>query len=375
MEIRLYFQMLQRGWWMIVLAALVAVIASLTASYLAVPQYEATARFIISPNPSQMSGRDVVNSLDTLDRRSIVSTYAEVMNSQRIYADTLAALKVKAEDLKDYTYEAVVLPESSVLELTASGPNPEAAANLANTIGYQAIQFTNRLNQVYDVNFLDTAVANDTPISPQPVRDASLALVLGAVLGAVLAILREQIRTPFAALRQRSVLDSASMAYNHRYFQRSLEEAQARSMTGNIGLGLIQLDGLNDVIDTLPPVLSQQLLHEVTRKLRNELRGNDIVGRWSNSEFAVMLPSTPINAAERTMDRVRQALTEPIYISQSNDSIRLDPYVGMAVSQPQESVSSLINRAEEALAQGRRKHLAELSTTVGKPQTSQVQIP
>ncbi len=362
MEIRLYFQMLQRGWWLILLGALVAVIASLTASYLAVPQYQATARFIITPNASLSSEKEVVNSLNTLDRRSIVSTYAEVMNSNRIYADTLAALQLNPVDVEDiYKYETVVLPESSVLELNVTGPNPQAVANLANAIGYQSIQFTNRLNQVYDVNFLDTAVPPEEPISPQPLRDAGLALVLGAVAGGVLAILREQIRTPFDALRQRSLVDPNSLAFNRRYFERSLEEAQARSLTGNVGLGLIQLEGLTDLIDSLPPVLSQQMLQEVTRKLRSELRGNDIIGRWSDSEFAVMLPSTPVNAAERTMDRVRQALMEPIFISQSNDSVRLEPYVGMAVSQPQEPVNSLVSRAEEALAQGRRTHLSKIS--------------
>ncbi len=361
MEIRLYYQMLQRGWWLVVLAALVAVAVSLGVSYLAVPQYQATARFIISPNASLTTGRDVVNSLDTLDRRSIVSTYAEVMNSNRVFEDTLASLKLQPVDLKDYTYNAVVLPESSVLELNVSGPNPKVTADLANAIGYQAINFTRRLNQVYDVAFLDEAIPPLEPFSPQPLRDAALALVLGAVVGGVLAILREQIRTPIEALRRRNIIDAASSAYSRRYFQRSLEEAQARSMTGNIGLGLIQLDGLSGLIETLPPILSQQVLFEVTRKLRNELRGNDIVGRWGDVEFAVMLPSTPIAAAERTMDRVRQALSEPIYIGQSNDSVCLEPYVAMAVSQPQETVSSLIGRAEDDLALARRRHLVEIS--------------
>jgi diguanylate cyclase (GGDEF)-like protein len=361
MEIRLYFQMLKRGWWLILLVALVAMAISLGISYMSVPQYEAVARFLINPNASLTVGRDVVNSLDTLDRRSIVSTYAEVMNSNRIYADTLASLRLQALDLKDYTYEAVVLPDSNVLQLTVMGPNPQVAAALANAIGYQAISFTSRLNQVYDVAFLDQAVPPEEPYSPQPLRDASLAFVLGAVLGGVLAILREQIGTPIEALRRRNIFDSTSSAFTRRYFQRSLEEAQARSITGNVALGLIQLDGLSGLIETLPPVLSQQVLVEVTHKLRNELRGNDIVGRWGETEFAVMLPSTPVTAAERTMDRVRQALSEPIYIGQSNDSVCLEPYVAMAVSQSQESVSSLISRAEDALAQSRRRHLAEIS--------------
>lgn len=360
MEIRLYFQMLQRGWWIILLVALVALTASLAISYMAIPQYQATARFIISPKQTITSEKDVVDSLSTLDKRSIAATYAEVMNSNRAFADTVAALQLNALALQDYTYETVVLPDSSVLELNVSGPNPTVAAELANTLGYTAIALIERLNQVYDVNFLDTATPPDLPYSPQPLRDGSLALLLGAIVGAVLAILREQIRTPIDSLRRRTMVDQDSSAYNRRYFQRQLEQAQARSATGNIALGLIHLDGLGDMIDRLPPVLSQQLLHEVTRELRNELRGNDIVGRWSDIEFAVMLPATPTVAAERTLDRIREELTKPIYISQTNDSVSLDPFVAVSVSQPQEEVSSLISRAEDALAQSRREHLAKI---------------
>jgi capsular polysaccharide biosynthesis protein len=56
-------------------------------------------------------------------------------------------------------------------------------------LDYQAINFTRRLNQVYDVNFLDMAVRARLPFTPQPLRDAGLALVLGVVVGAMLVIL------------------------------------------------------------------------------------------------------------------------------------------------------------------------------------------
>ena len=191
-----------------------------------------------------------------------------------------------------------------------------------------------------------------------------MALLLGALAGAILVILAEQIRTPLEAIRSRSIIDRSSSAINLRTFQRKLEETQAQSGSGNVGLGLIQLDGLRDLMENLPSVLSEKVLHEVTHLLRNELRGNDIVGRWSDVEFAVMLPSTPLNAAEKTIDRIRLALSEPICIEQSNDSVCLEPYVSVAVSQPQEPVLDLIDRAEKTLLQARRTHLAESSTSI-----------
>ena len=68
MEIKLYFRMLQRGWWIILLTAMVGLSTSLALSYVAVPQYEASALYILSPASSITSQNDVVDSLDTLDR-------------------------------------------------------------------------------------------------------------------------------------------------------------------------------------------------------------------------------------------------------------------------------------------------------------------
>jgi diguanylate cyclase (GGDEF)-like protein len=360
MEIRLYLQMLLRGWWIILLAALVALTASLSVSYLAVPQYQATARFIINPGAVLTTGADVVRSLDTLDRPSVAATYVEVMNSQRIFSDALTALSLNPSDpsLTDYTVQAIVLPSSSVLQLNVSGPNPKVAAQLANTIGNQSISYAKRVNSVYNMEFLDTATPPVEPFSPQPLRDAGLALVLGTVAGVVLAILSEQIRMPIESLRRRTNIDQPSSAFSRRYFQRRLEEEQARSQTGNIGLGLIQLEGLSGLVETLPSILAQQVFHEVTRRLRNELRGNDIVGRWGDVEFAVMLPSTPAAAAERTLNRIRVALSEPLFISHTKETVHLLPYTAVTVSKPQEAIAALIERAEDELVEARRDHLA-----------------
>jgi len=358
MAIRLYFQMLQRGWWLIVSAALAAVSISLALSYVTVPQYRAAARLIISPNSTLVGSTEIVRSLDTLDRQSTVSTYAEVLGSTRMFEETLTALKLKSSDLDGYTRSAVVLPSSSVLELSITGPNPEVAAQLANAISRQTIAYTRAMNQVYRVDFLDPATISSTPVSPQPLRDASLALVLGIVIGAVLAILREQIQTPIEALRMRGQMDQASSAFNRRFFQRDLEETLARSK-GNIGLGLIHLEGLNGLVDSLPPRVSQKLLQNITIKLRKELRGNDRIGRWSELQFAVLLPSTPLQAAERTAERIRLSLLEPINLEQINAPVYLEPFVAVIVSEEQEAPLSMIERSERALEQARQRHFAE----------------
>ena len=85
MELKLYLRMLQRNWWVVALTALSAVNIALVASYLATPMYRTSAKFLVSPNTALATERDIVNSLGTLDRRSIISTYAEIISSSRIF--------------------------------------------------------------------------------------------------------------------------------------------------------------------------------------------------------------------------------------------------------------------------------------------------
>ncbi len=355
MEIKLYFRMLQKNWWLILLTAMAALTVSLAISYAAIPQYRSVARFIIIPSSSLTSGADVVRSLDTLDRRSVVATYAEVMNSSRILESSTNFLSLDITAIiKDYTIQAVDLPDSSVLELTVSGPDPELAAQLANAIGFQSITFTRSLNLIYEVNFLDTAVPAQLPFSPEPLRDGVVALVLGVAVGGVLAVLGEQIRVPIEAYRQRLRIDSATGIYNAGYFSRLLEEELGQNPEDVLAIGIVELSGLSDYLGTLPPAGLQTLLVRVTETLRRELRGNDIIGRWDETSFSVMLPTTDGPASSRTFDRIYQALLQPLSLSAYGVTVNLDPHIGGAVYSNSITGRELLEKAQNSLEQSRR---------------------
>lgn len=354
MELRLYMQMIRRGWWIIIITALVALAVSLGLSYVATPQYQATARFLISPSASLTSASSVVDSLNTLDRASVVSTYAEIMKSQRIYSDALTYLKIDALKMEEYEITAVVLPESSILELNVIGPSPQVAADFANAIGYESITFARRLNQVYDLNFLDVAVAPMIPVSPQPLRDAGLATFFGLIVGMGIAILSEQVRVPLDAYKIRMRLDNMTGTFNRQYFVRLTEEEIKKNQYKVMTIGLIELSGLRDLVGTLSTSALQGLLRTVTDKLRNELRGNDVVGRWNDYTFAIMLPSTPTGAATRTFERIHQALLAPIDLSQYGITVNLETMIGGAEYSNLITVQDLFKKAEEALDQSKR---------------------
>ncbi len=349
MEIRHYLKMLKKGWWIVLLTALIALNVAFITAYFTEPTYLASAKFIVSPNPTVVDEYDVVNSLEALDKRSIVATYGEFLNSRRVYLSAQEALGVDDDTMGEYSVAAVVLPEANILELSITGPNPQLAAAIANSIGSLTIDSVSRLYRAYDVSVLDAAIAPTVPISPQPIRDASLALALGLIAGISLAILSEQISVPLETYRDRLRIDTTTGVYKRQYFERLLESELTENPDDALSLGIIELSGLQELLGTLPDNAINWILNQVTDILRQELRGNDAIARWNENSFALMLPLTPSVAASRTFERIYQSLKRPIELRQYDITINLDPHIGGAVYSNRMPVGDLLKQAIDVL--------------------------
>ena len=349
MEIKLYFKMLKNSWWIIALTTLAAVVVALIASYFTTPIYRATTRFLVSPNPSFIVGEgNVLESLATLDRRSIITTYAEILMSPRIHDDTTEQLKINEESLVDYTYTAIVLPDTTILEFSVQGPDPAIAALLANSIGQRAVDFIQSLYQVYNLTILDPAVSPFVPIRPQPLQNTAIAFVIGIALGAAFALVRELLIAPIENFFIRRLLDDMSQAMNRPTFEKKLAEITSGS-TPDFSLCMVRLEGLSDYINVLPLPTLQTILRHISQTLKNQLRGNDIVGRWDDIDFSVLLSETPGDGALNTMGRVRTALSVPIKLDVSGEDLYLKPQIGIAEYRVGDTSQSIVKNTEWAL--------------------------
>ncbi len=332
MNIKMYFRMIQKGWWIIVLTVLATLNVILIIDMFSAPIYEATTRMIVLPNAESFAGKDFVSSLSSLDNSSIVTTYADVFDSEFNQQAFINTLNLTEEEIAEYSQSTVVLPDSNVLEIYVSGPNAEITAKWANGVARTGIDYMRNLYQVYEVNILDAAVVPTEPISPRPARDLSLGGVLGLLVGVILAILRDQLRIPLEAYRQRRLVDSQSSAFNREHFETLLVEQTEKSASegGVFSLVMIKLEGLTEFYDTLPQQVLNRLLTDVVGVLRAGLRGNDSVGRWDESTFSLLLPDTPVKAAETIKGRLLKALTPPMALASLDEKIALKPAVGVA---------------------------------------------
>lgn len=348
MELRHYIQMLGRGWWIITLAALSAMILSLARDYATPSQYRASARLLFSPDISQIDSGQVIYSITALQNRTIITTISEILNSGSKFKETGAALNLPPSEIFRYKNSAVTVPEANVLELFVEGPDAEMTALLANGFAQRTISYADQAYPVFQLTILDAALPPSSPESPKPLRDALLAVILGAVAGAVLAVLQEQLRLPMEAIRRRKMTDPVSTAYTRRYFDEVAKGTLERVETAS--LGLVYLDGLQDIMDTLPPAVTQRILRQTKTILHNELRGNDVVGRWDTTTLAVLLAGTSEAAAERTLARILEALSQPIEAGPDKEQFRLTPYAGGATHRKGMNYAQLAEEAQSSLS-------------------------
>jgi diguanylate cyclase (GGDEF)-like protein len=324
--------MIQKGWWIVVLAVLATLNVTLIIDMFSSPEYEATTRMIVLPNAQSFAGKDFVSSLSSLDNSSIVTTYSDVFDSEFNQQAFLNTLNLSQAEIDKYTQSTVVLPDSNVMEIHVTGPNAEVVAEWANGVARTGIDYMKNLYQVYEVNILDAAVVPTEPISPKPARDLSLAGVLGLLVGVILAILRDQLRIPLEAYRQRHLIDAQSSAFNREHFETMLSTQTEKSKGDNtiFSLVMIKLDGLAEYYETLPQQVLNHLLTEVVGVLKAGLRGNDSVGRWDDYTFSLLLPDTPKSAAATIKSRLLKALTPPMALAPLDEKISLQPAVGVA---------------------------------------------
>lgn len=369
--IRHYTELLQSNWRWIAIFVLGACILSVLISLSATPIYRATTSFIIFPNNNLTSSRDVVSSLDTLEQRSVITTYSEIVASERVYANTQQSMPDSGQDFGAYSRTMMVQPESNIFYLNVDGPDPLFAAQLANQVGAQGIATIKGIYQVFDINILDEARPAREPISPRPLRSLAQFAAAGLLLGIAKVILFYQISRPIEAIRERINSDAESGAYKKAYFSNMVERRMAERPDAPLSLALIELESLKTFASSLPNAVLSDFLTNTVEILKKQLRGNDLVGRWTEASFAIMLPDTPPQPAARTLLRIRQALLQPMEEASKLYKISLKPSVGLTAWENDETLSQLFANVEFALEKANQaaERIFIFPTDLGEPKT------
>ena len=189
-----------------------------------------------------------------------------------------------------------------------------------------------------------------TPSTAIPALGASISTSLrmllepvGIALDAALAMQRAD------AL---SVTDDLTQLSNSRYLNLVLRREEKRSIRSGRPMSLlfIDMDGFKQVNDVHGHLCGSRALVEAAGLIRSCARETDVVARFGGDEFSLILPDTGSDGAVSVATRIRERISEHLFLKTDGLTVRLTASVGVAtLPYVAGSAEELIRAADKAM--------------------------
>lgn len=172
----------------VILTLLFGAIAAFATAFLMTPQYEANTQVLVS----QAEDTESVNNQDIQASLQLINTYRDIIKSPTVLDDVVTNLDLN-QATSELSNQITVSnqDQSQVLTVTVTDESPQNAETIANEV---ATVFQTRVAEVMNVDNVSILAPADvgedpSPVSPQPLINIAIGLILGALLGLGIAFL------------------------------------------------------------------------------------------------------------------------------------------------------------------------------------------
>lgn len=136
--------------------------------------------------------------------------------------------------------------------------------------------------------------------------------------------------------------------------ERELERAGREHKS--VGVILCDIDRFKRVNDTLGHLFGDEALREIGRRLREQLRVYDGVGRYGGEEFLMVLPNCDLPNALMRANQIRESVANtPVVCCGKEKSITMSMGVAVSDGNGKQELEALLNRADAGLYAAKEK--------------------
>ena len=156
----------------------------------------------------------------------------------------------------------------------------------------------------------------------------------------------------YSEVEHQSITDGLTGLYNHRYFEKRIQDESIRATSVNSCFCLIVLDidHFKNYNDKLGHLQGNKALVEFAELVKHSVRSFDVVCRFGGDEFAVILPECNISDAAMVAERIRKACEEHNFFGKEyQPPVKLTTSIGIASSIEAKTVKELFTMADNAL--------------------------
>ena len=177
---------------------------------------------------------------------------------------------------------------------------------------------------------------------------------------------RRQMEKALSQARKNSMIDELTGLPNRTAFLRQLdaEIGRARRYGFSLALALIDLDDLNTINERHGYAAGDAVLRTYANEIMSQFRGYDLVARYGDDEFAMLLPNTQKDGAVRALDKA-QARAAGISIQFEGQNIPLPSFSSVLTLYAHgEQPATLLKRADDALSNAKQRGRSQSVVTL-----------
>ena len=154
----------------------------------------------------------------------------------------------------------------------------------------------------------------------------------------------------YRKINRQAQTDGMTGLVNHITFYNTLNREVERFIRykHNLSLVMIDMDGLKTINDKYGHIGGDTVICHVADKIKNCVRKTDIAARYGGDEFAVILPETSLEHAQKLANRLL-AMVEQDKVTFKGEVIPSTVSIGIGQCKPDQSVEEFVDSIDSAL--------------------------
>lgn len=189
--------MLKENWKFIVILTLCfMIVVSVFTIFFMNKEYSSYTTLMIGKPEGYSETNANANYNEILTNQKLVGTYSEIAKSKSVVSEVEKNLSL---DLTDgqlaKMIDVTTVNDTELIKITVTDEDPVEAANIANETAKVFMSNIGELMKINNLQVVDAAEVNSTPVSPNLKLNVAIAFLLGIVVSVFIIFIREMLNT------------------------------------------------------------------------------------------------------------------------------------------------------------------------------------